>query len=126
MDLQHQVGQQQRLPESRKSYRGMSVNIRRLINSGEVTGKLTPVKLRKHLPGDLCQAPNKVIWKSLEYMAKNNDIQAAGKKDFFPNDFDLSPKKPQVIVTGELLDTESRNGKLVVTIEVDSMEAQSE
>jgi len=108
------------------SYRGMSGAIRRAINSGALKGVLTASDVRRVLPPGKAAAPVNVIEKSLSYMEKNKEI-VRHKDKFYTKDSVptlTGSAIPDSMITGKILNTEVRNGKLIATVEVTSLDAK--
>ena len=108
------------------SFRGMSGIIRRGINKGNLKGCISISDVRRILPESKACAPDKIIEKSLAYMSKQNEIAThQGKfhtKDSMPT---LSMTGiPESIITGKILNSEIRSGKLIATVEVVSLDSK--
>lgn len=104
------------------NYRGIAGAVRRGINGGDIVGQITFGAVRGLLPSEKADAPNKVIEKSLKNLALNNEIiEKAGQ--FYTKDAAAeTPKAVSVIVTGKLISSVVRDGKMIVTIEATSID----
>jgi len=127
MDLQKDVIQREIAvqvgPPKVSNYKGISGAIRSAIVRGDLEGKITPIKVRKLLPLQKNDAPSKIIYKSLKYLAKRNEIKIF-KGEYYPNSYDPPELQTQVKITGILLNTENIHGRMVARIAVQSMEVQ--
>jgi len=106
---------------ARVLYKGISGAVRREISSGSLSGEITIQAVRTLLPDGKRCAPENVIRNSLQYLAQQNEIERRGTR-FFTKSVPVKVLTKKVIVTGNLMDTKVKDGKCVVTIEVDEME----
>lgn len=106
---------------SRVLYKGISGAVRREVNSGGLSGEITIAAVRELLPDGKNRAPESVIRNSLNYLTQMNEIERRGAR-FFTKSVPVQVLTKKVIVTGNLMDTKVKDGKCVVTIEVDEME----
>ena len=105
------------------NYRGIASAVRRGVNTGELKGLISFGSVRNLLPEEKADAPNKVIEKSLVNLVKNQEIIRKGR-EFYTKDVaeKEAEEKATVMVTGKLLNSTVRNGKMIVTIEALSID----
>ena len=107
-----------------KQFGGISGAIKRGILTGSLTGRVTAMKVRELLPVEKKTAPDKVIYKSLNYLTDKGVLRKA-VDGFYPAMLEESTQtqlKNEVMVVGKLLGTTVTNGKIVANVEVTSLD----
>lgn len=124
MEKRKAIYKQEKGRNKMKTFRGISGSIRRAINMNELKGQLVSTNIRMILPQEKSDAPDKVIEKSLKYLAKNGDIVMKNNR-FFTKEAaaaQLISDTPSVMIFGKLLESELTNGKMTALVEVTSLE----
>jgi hypothetical protein len=115
-----------------KKYRGISGVVRRAANQGYLDGEIKPADIRPLLPEGKNSAPDKVIIKSLYYLASQGDIVQVGGRYFVKGSEpkvhrqiqipETKTSKGDALVVGKIISMDTIDGKLVAKVEVSSLE----
>jgi hypothetical protein len=120
-------------------YRGISNAVRRAIARSEISGEIKIQDVRAKLDASKCSAPEKVIEKSLSYLANNGEIIAGKNGRFFTKDSLKSESTPSAVnkesrsgmllgagdsalVSGKITSMSYEEGKVIATVEVKSLD----
>lgn len=107
-------------------YRGITNVVRRAIQKGELKGIINPSDVRHLLPEAKASAPDQVINRSLNQMARKDELHES-RGVFSTKEFGSAPtssagKPSESVITGTILDTRVENGKILATVEVKSLD----
>jgi len=116
----------------KRQFRGITGAVRKAINRGDIKGEIKFSEVRKLLPQIKRKAPDKVIRGSLNQMARNHEIKRFESR-FFTKDIKiptvakqsvpgLTPYDGEIMVIGKLVNTSIKSGKMIVEVEVSSLD----